>query len=384
VRIGAGTLHNSSAQRVEELDGIRAIAILLVLIWHYGVCQIFPPEGTWAFDLKLALGATWSGVDLFFVLSGFLIGGILIDTRGSRSALQKFFFRRACRILPLYFLVLGVFLVITALGLQYSAWLFDNPLPSAAYLTFTQNFFVAERDGFGPHWLGVTWSLAVEEQFYLVVPFLVAFAPRCVTIALLVLCVAMAPFVRAVLDTIDGYVLPFARMDSLLLGVLCAYLVRSELCAQNLKTLRWGLVVLFVALGFCFAWATMRSSQIGGVENHFVFALFYACLILLALAWRGSLFMAPLRVGVMRWLAARSYAIYLFHQLVSGTVHVILFNRQPAIVDTMSALATFAALCLTFVLAEVSYRALERPFQKLGARFGNIGGQERIRAGDTV
>jgi peptidoglycan/LPS O-acetylase OafA/YrhL len=94
--------------------------------------------------------------------------------------------------------------------------------------------------------------------------------------------------------------------------------------------------------------------------------------------------MTPLRGSVMRWLAARSYAIYLFHQLVSGTVHEVLFNRQPAIVDTMSALGTFAALCLTFVLAEVSYRALERPFQRLGARFGNIGDQGRMRVGDAV
>src|ERR687884_397533 len=111
--------------RIRELDGVRGIAILLVLVWHYLVCQVGAPPPLFRF-----LMATWSGVDLFFVLSGALLRGRL---------------------------PIG-----TANG-----WLFDDPLPLWSYATFTQNFLMSKWGTFGPNWLAPTWSLAIEEQFYL-------------------------------------------------------------------------------------------------------------------------------------------------------------------------------------------------------------------------
>src|SRR6266446_4286628 len=95
-----------SSLRVPELDGLRGIAILLVIVWHYAV-ELFArePGSTAAYGLAV-LRLSWSGVDLFFVLSGFLIGGILIDNRGARNYFRVFYFRRVCRIVPLYYLCL--------------------------------------------------------------------------------------------------------------------------------------------------------------------------------------------------------------------------------------------------------------------------------------
>ena len=99
------------SSRTPELDGIRGIAILLVLIWHYPINQIRGEHGSVFHLVQQSLGWTWSGVDLFFVLSGFLIGGTLLDNRRASNYFQVFYIRRACRIVPLYFLLLLAFAV---------------------------------------------------------------------------------------------------------------------------------------------------------------------------------------------------------------------------------------------------------------------------------
>ena len=123
----------------------------------------------------------WSGVDLFFVLSGFLITGILRDQRSSSRYWRTFYLRRACRVLPLYAILLGGFALAIAFGASNVPglwWLFYTPMPLWSYATFTQNFFMAVAGGTGANWMGVSWSLAVEEQFYLVLPLVVYLLPK--------------------------------------------------------------------------------------------------------------------------------------------------------------------------------------------------------------
>lgn len=159
--------------RIAELDGLRGIAILLVLLRHsiFGV-ETHSRIGS-AF---LAAGQlSWSGVDLFFVLSGFLIGGILLDVRESPRYFQTFYVRRAYRILPIYMLTMALF-ALRHLPFHLPAGLGDVspvPIPCLAYFTLTQNFWMAHLGTFGPAATAVTWSLAVEEQFYLTIPFAV-------------------------------------------------------------------------------------------------------------------------------------------------------------------------------------------------------------------
>jgi peptidoglycan/LPS O-acetylase OafA/YrhL len=93
----------ASTKRISQLDGVRGVAILLVLVYHYFTCQIIAEPGTLFSYLKRATSLTWSGVDLFFVLSGFLIAGILLDHRNTANYFRVFYLRRACRILPLHF-----------------------------------------------------------------------------------------------------------------------------------------------------------------------------------------------------------------------------------------------------------------------------------------
>ena len=99
-----------SSYRYPALDGLRGVAILMVLSWNFA-SELHPASGTALSYLQALARLNWSGVDLFFVLSGFLIGGILIDNRGAKNYFQVFYIRRACRIFPLYYLCLLGFLI---------------------------------------------------------------------------------------------------------------------------------------------------------------------------------------------------------------------------------------------------------------------------------
>jgi len=189
----------SSSRRVPELDGLRGVAILLVLIYH-GISDVLPPSGLPA--RLMAVGRLgWSGVDLFFVLSGFLIGGILLDVRPSPNYFKTFYLRRAYRILPIY----GVSMVLFSLrfirpgGVASLGVFSQSPIPWLSYVTFTQNLWMAALGSFGVGALAATWSLAVEEQFYLTAPLIVRKVDPKRLVLILLMVVAGSPLLRTVL-----------------------------------------------------------------------------------------------------------------------------------------------------------------------------------------
>src|SRR5216684_4285326 len=161
--------------RIPELDGIRGVAIGMVLIAHlFAVAS--RPGSALAYAL-VPLRLDWTGVDLFFVLSGFLIGGILLDARGSSNYFHVFYKRRFFRIVPIYAAILLVLpgLVSAAQWTNHGdfTWLKANALPWYSYWTFTQNLWMTHAASLGANALAITWSLSIEEQFYLSLPILV-------------------------------------------------------------------------------------------------------------------------------------------------------------------------------------------------------------------
>ena len=368
-------------RRVSELDGIRAFAIILVLIWHYFVCQIAAPIHTFSAYAIVPLRTTWSGVDLFFVLSGFLIGGIIIDNRTSSNFFTTFYIRRACRIIPLYFLLLAIFTVVITWHLIDNNWLFgpdseassfrfDFAFSLVSYATFTQNFLMGYYDLFGPNWLGVTWSLAIEEQFYLLVPFIIVFFSRRWMLAILLCLIAISPLARWAVGGFGAYVYPFCRADSILMGVLSAVAVRhpkwharSELWR---RVLFWQMIITLS----CAAYFTWRHPGIGGVAIHFVFACLYSTFLLWVVASLGRREVRSLRLGVLRWLGERSYGVYLLHQGVSGTMYKNFLGAElPRIDSWFSASITLLSLIVTLFLADLSFGFFERVFLRFGHDF---------------
>src|SRR5229473_7035726 len=226
------------SERIPELDGLRGLAIGSVLIWHY---VVLPAVATPATPLSYALvlgRLTWSGVDLFFVLSGFLIGGILLDARKATNYFRIFYTRRFFRILPIYAAVLLIFPVFLFAAKRMHrgdfTWLSTGALPWYSYWTFTQNFWMTHARSLGPNTLGITWSLAIEEQFYLTLPLVIRFLTgrRLLTCVLTGIC--LAPLARITIQLIwprnsfAPFVLMPCRADALLLGVLAAVLIRDN------------------------------------------------------------------------------------------------------------------------------------------------------------
>src|SRR5918911_2025059 len=203
--------------RIPELDGLRGLAVLAVLCAHY--------FGEVPHGLRF-LTFGWLGVDLFFVLSGFLIGGILIANRESSGYFSTFYIRRACRIFPAYYAVVALTLTASALlKLKGAPW-FDPLLPPAAYLTYTQNFAIALIGRAQGDWLLPTWTLAVEEQFYLLLPVIVFFTPPRRLLPVTLAVIASGPAFRlwalATSHDLSALVLLPSRWDLLFFGVLAA------------------------------------------------------------------------------------------------------------------------------------------------------------------
>ncbi len=358
--------------RIPELDGVRALAIALVLVWHYVICLYRPLPGS-VFARVLKMGSlTWSGVDLFFVLSGFLIGGILLDHRESPNLFRVFYIRRACRIFPLYFLWVALYIVVGASSDESRlSGLFADPLPLATYLTYTQNVVMAFRQSFGPPWLGVTWSLAVEEQFYLVFPLLIRYVSARRLPVVLAALIALAPALRTAFylsgrSQYFGYVLLPCRWDALFLGVLGAHLARRPGLIEALRARPWPLHASFVVLAIGVVWLGREAPSVNDPAMQTFgltwLAAFYLSFIALAVVVSARPLRALLCSRAAVTLGAISYCVYLCHQVVMGILQSVLVVDSAA----RALAATAAAIAVTAAIGLLSYHFIERPFLKLG------------------
>ena len=273
--------------RIPQLDGVRGIAILLVLVWHYSLL-LRPEFRTLLAYAAKAVSLSWSGVDLFFVLSGFLIGGILIHNRGAPNYFSVFFVRRAFADRRLTALRGGALCSVSRGGELPPDTVVISP---AWYATFTQNIWMVLTDSWRLMF-AVTWSLAVEEQFYWFAPLLVAvIAPNRLfgvalalsIVALGIRCLLVAKSSEAMTPT---HVLLPCRMDALFLGVVAAILVRTRQ-AWLTSHIAWLYTVL-VILAAILAVATAFNSRMG-LGSPFMqsggltlLAIFYAAFLLIA------------------------------------------------------------------------------------------------------
>jgi peptidoglycan/LPS O-acetylase OafA/YrhL len=362
--------------RICELDGVRGFAILMVLTWHYVQGQIPHDSGTVFTVVKQALGSTWSGVDLFFVLSGFLIAGILMDNKGRDHYFRTFYIRRACRIFPLYYLNLALFTVLAAMALYQAAPLARllqvTAVPEWSYWVFAQNIFMGEYNSFGPEWLSVTWSLAIEEQFYLLLPLIVFIVPVPRLPYVFLFFIMTAVFLRATQPGFSAYINMPWRADSLMAGALLAYLVRTP-GFINPVTTRYGRRAVYGVFGVLLLGAlltnvsTQRPFHL--TITYLWLAVMYAALILILLINREGWLAALFRNRMLMWLGNISYAVYLIHQTVSLFLHGLLRGSAPVVTVWQGAMVTVLALVVTLALARLSYTVMERRFIRLGHRF---------------
>ena len=160
-------------KRLVAIDGIRGIAILMVVSFHYLNVQLVNSTSTIGKIFSKATYFGWVGVDLFFVLSGFLIGTILLKNKTSKNYFSTFYIRRIVRIIPNYYLLLIIYIVINFFEVFKNDYNLtgNNVIPIWSYFLMVHNFFMAHINNLGNESIVITWSIGIEEQFYLLIPF---------------------------------------------------------------------------------------------------------------------------------------------------------------------------------------------------------------------
>lgn len=364
---------------IPGLDGLRAIAFLLVYFFHVNF---------------LLIG--WVGVQLFFVLSGYLITGILMRMKEDfslREYLGKFYGRRFLRIFPLYYFYLLAMAGLVWVLLQWQVYPgrmqeYLNQLPFA--LAYVYNFFYASalfKDSF---FVSHFWSLSTEEQFYIFWPLLIFFVPKKYYGRLFIGAILLAPMIRLGLSVLYNrywfdwlstdvgasiYVLPFSSIDAFALGALIS-LWKIPHARQQLAILAFiipvigygsqyltsGVVEYPTALGFVFPLANGLKQVWGYSLLNYFFAVLISAVV------HDGLFVRFLEQPWLAFLGRISYGLYVYHYAV-----IFFFMRMqdvfPLTYDQALWLALFCALPVTILLAYLSYRFLEKPLLDLKDRF---------------
>ena len=359
------------------LDGLRGIAVLLVILVH-----------TVEHDGHSVVGAVldnlghfgWAGVPLFFVLSGFLITGILLDTRGQPNYLRDFYARRSLRIFPLYFAFLAAnFYLFPRLPVT-DALPQPRPENQIYFWTYTSNMIA---------WLSgnlyasvpallPTWSLAVEEQVYLVWPWMILIVPRQRLALMFGLC-ALGSFTWRVWSLATAqhieflYSFTFANMESFAIGGALALFCRERPGAVRLAALPGAAIAAGCVLAL---WGAMGHFDLWKGRDHFMtygrtfLNLLFAAIIAISVTRPVDCrFNRALSAGWLRRFGKYSYAIYLFHCIFVELLKPAIFSKHTGFVFRGSVVGCFAlALTVTaasYLTAWFSWHLLEAPFLKL-------------------
>ena len=344
-----------------ELDSVRGLAILLVLLFHGMAPPIHKGLGAAGKVILAVSQQGWVGVNLFFVLSGFLITGILIDGRDRQGFVRRFYFRRALRILPAFYATL---LILVAGG--WISWRFF--LLSTLFLANSTSLFGV------PLQYGPLWSLAVEEHFYMLWPAMVRRLPPVHLTLLLTTIFAITPLLRAIAFKLNGSPADFVaiytwlNLDGLALGALLAiwlrqsWFHRDQLSHVALALVLTGSGWFVLVLKHPLAKAAFSSSACNLAS-----AGFLSCMLFIG----SSPWKFWVDRPVLKFLGFISYGLYLIHVLAFRLAEILLSRRLQALSSRGNPLSAMllrflAGSVFAIAVAYLSRRSLEEKFLRMG------------------
>jgi peptidoglycan/LPS O-acetylase OafA/YrhL len=354
----------SGEARVTGLDGIRGVMTLMVVISHFFGEMPNGIEST---------RVGWFAVIGFFALSGFLIGRLILERQHHANFFSIFYIRRILRMMPPFFVVLAALYGAFALiGDRHWAHI-DVAFPAWTYATFTQNFYMIYQDALGPHWLAPTWTLAVEEHFYLLAPATLVFTPRRhllkALIAVTLLSLALRCYLLSVGMMFPARVLFPAVADTIVIGIIAALAWKTN----GINWARWDLSLRLAAPVTLTTAAllklvddksgTIMFSTLGTT----LIAIGASCLILSIL--RGAPEAKRFESRVLCFFGHLSYCIYLTHMAVLGLMHGLILGTRPDLATSAQLWVSVAALPVAVAVGWLLYRAVEEPCMQFARRF---------------
>jgi peptidoglycan/LPS O-acetylase OafA/YrhL len=373
---GASNLTKRSKFRVDSLDGVRGLAILGGIAFH----TLRPGEykGLFGAIWRALEESSWIGIDMFFVLSGFLITGVLLDSRGRGGYFQNFYARRTLRIFPLYYSVLlGALVIVPAIvGLGRLPALYPLLIKNQIWLwTYLQNFIQSKS----PHMLpgfGHFWSLAVEEQFYWVWPLVIYFLSRRNLMRLSIAICLAEPVLRFTLLH-SGYSawalrqLTFTRIDSFVYGGIAAIVLRNK---EVFPLGRRGLRIIATVLGIAVLAILISEGYVPYegtatlIVGYSALGTLFSILIYHLASIQGTL-SRVFSTGSLRWFGKYSYGVFVFQWPLAQACSAI-FNVHAGESSPSSVFFLFVATTvLSSGIAYASWNILEVRFMNLKRYF---------------
>jgi len=360
-----------------QLDGVRFLAVGLVLIDHWLAERNVLPLGP-------------LGVTMFFVLSGFLITRILIQSKlkdddSGRShwfSVKQFIIRRSIRIFPIYFLAIFVLYILNVPPVRDTIWW---------CLTYSINLYIASKE----HWMGTIdhlWSLAVEEQYYLIFPYLILFLPTKHYLKVLISMIFISVGTRMFLffngnDQVIQFVLMPTCLDSFGLGGLLAYFFTfkketyfKEICNYKYLIMSLLLLIMFFYFSRQYQLSSNQTHHFGNlVLERFMASLFCFFLIAKAVSGYEGIMKWVLKNPVSSYLGRISYGLYLYHNFIYNFYHTpqtslvlrVLHRIQkniPVITQNIVFELTYF-FGITLIVATISWYCIEKPVNNLKKYF---------------
>jgi peptidoglycan/LPS O-acetylase OafA/YrhL len=348
-------------RRIPELDALRGLAALTILHFHFAVTAGFP---------VICCQGCWAAVDLFFVLSGYLITSIILSAQGTPGFFFKFYARRTLRIWPLYFLALAAVVALNALAL--SPHCIDGLPWHLVFLQNVQRYWHADPPAFDWHFKH-SWTLALEEQFYILWPVLVYLVgPR----RLKTLCVAVVTVAAiALLRGLHPWLL-LSRCGGFALGGLLAAFLASTLTKgdEQLSPRGSRLGAGWLAAAAVGARIYLVVGRVGTGPDFFsecaagtilAFSVLFFGIVGLVLRYHGHPALACLRSRPLRYLGQISFGIYIWHQSLFGVFRTGL--DRAGLGNPVLRYACFYAASIA--VAVVSWHFIEAPILRLKERF---------------
>jgi peptidoglycan/LPS O-acetylase OafA/YrhL len=359
-----------SHERIEALDGLRGLAVLAVMFYHFGHVTRVSSSAIDAGYFFICM-AGWVGVDLFFVLSGFLITRILLENKGSATYFGTFYKRRILRIFPLYYAYLAfIFLIYYPIAYGHSDLAAQEKIRAVSenrvwFFLYLSNVKQVMSGAFFGANAGHLWSLAIEEQYYLFWPLVIRWtSPK----ALSALCGGMFLFAfltRIYLYSKDVppdsiYVFTLCRLDSLAVGSYLA--VRSVTKQEIFPAKLWTFTPFYagmVIVGLFLFGPRPETSPVVYTIGLSIIALFFGSLVGANSSPHASFFNRP----ILRFFGKYSYALYMFHPLVRSVVYKAMGEPKVFLQSQLPWQFVFMAVCfgLSVLLALLSWRLLEKP-----------------------